>query len=189
MFSPIQPVRLFDEKIFALFNQWAGKWIWLDTVGIFFARDFEYVFIFCLLLFVFWNLKKYWRLVLGALISGAFARLVFVNIFYWLLPRARPFIENKVNLLIPYIPRPAFPSGHASFYFALATFVLLALRKIENPPKHWKLIAGLFFLSAFLIALARVFSGLHWPGDILAGIIVGIFSGWLVNKLFQKYLS
>jgi len=44
----------------------------------------------------------------------------------------------------------------------------------------------IFFIAAFLISLARVFGGIHYPLDILAGAIVGIFSGWLVERIYQR---
>ena len=43
--------------------------------------------------------------------------------------------------------------------------------------------AGIFFfLASFLIGLARVFSGIHWPSDILVGALVGILSAYLLRK-------
>ncbi len=55
------------------------------------------------------------------------------------------------------------PSGHSAGAFALA--VLLAFK---YPKYRW-----VFYIVALLIAFSRVFTGMHWPADILAGSIIG----------------
>lgn len=164
-----------DATLFLKINNLAGKYIWLDTLAIFFARYFEYILIFCLLLFLLIKFKKYWLMVVKGFLAAILARLVIVEFIRWLLPRPRPFVENAVNLLLDVSKSASFPSGHAAFYFAIATIVYFYNKR-----------AGiLFFAGAFLISLARVFSGIHWPSDIIAGAIVGIFSGWLIKKIFN----
>ncbi len=165
-----------DIYVFQLINGLAGKWIWLDTFGIFFAEYFEYILVFCLLLFLLKNFKKYWQMIWQAIFAGIISRVVFTEIIRLLLPRPRPFVENQISQLINHASTPAFPSGHAAFYFAIATVICFYNKK-----------AGfLFFLASFLICLGRVFCGIHWPLDILAGAIVGIFSGWLVIHFYRK---
>lgn len=166
-----------DSFLFEAINQWAGKFFWLDALAVFFARYFEFFLIFVLLVFLAKDYKKYWKILLEAAIAAVLARFVIVEVIRWLLPSPRPFVENNVNLLFNYDPSAAsFPSGHAAFYFAIAAVVYFYNKK-----------AGIFFfISAFLISLARVFAGVHWPSDILAGAIVGIFSGWLVSKVTKR---
>jgi len=164
--------------LFQQINGLALRSFWLDTFGIYFAKYFSYFLIFCLFLFILKNFKKYKQMVLEALISAIFTRVVVVSFIRWVLPRGRPFVENQVNLLLEHAPTSAFPSAHASFYFAIATVVYFYNKK-----------AGIFFfIASFLISISRVFCGIHWPLDILAGIVVGIFSGLLIHKIFQRYL-
>ena len=111
-----------------------------------------------------------------ALVSAAFARVVIVALIRWIWPRPRPFIENNVNLLLTHNSS-AFPSGHAAFFFALSTVIYFYNKKFGI----------LFFLASFLICISRVFVGIHWPLDILAGAVVGIFSGWLIHKIAKKF--
>lgn len=167
-----------DLYFFSLINQFAFKWFCLDALGIFFADYLGYILIFCLLLFLVVRFKKYWKMVVAAFISAAISRFVIVNLIRWLWQRPRPFVENNVNLLLTHNAA-GFPSGHAAFYFAIATVVYFYNKK-----------AGLLFFGAsLLICFSRVFVGIHWPADILAGILVGIFSGWLTNKFFKKFIK
>lgn len=169
---------IFDSYFFQLINQFAGRFLWLDNLAIFFAKYFEFFLIFILVLFLAKDYKKYWKMIVQAAASAILARLVIVEFIRRFWPRTRPFVENNVNLLFNYNPETAsFPSGHAAFYFAIATVVYFYNKK-----------AGiLFFISAFLISLARIFVGIHWPSDILAGTLVGIFSGWLVILFSRKF--
>ena len=168
-----------DSYIFHYINQFAGKNICLDSTAIFFAKYFEYLLILILLLFLLKNFKKYWPMIVQALGAAILARLVIVNIIRWIWYRPRPFIENHINLLIDKLNQASFPSGHAAFYFAISTIVYFYNKKTGI----------LFFIASFLISISRVFSGIHWPSDIFAGAIVGIFSGWIILKISKKFIK
>ena len=187
-------IKAFDSLLFHQLNQLALKNLWLDTLFIFFAQYFEYILLFILLLCLVKNFKKYWPMVILALFAAILARFGVAEIIRYLLPRFRPFVENSVNLLINYsVGKPSFPSGHASFYFALSTVVFLYLKKVY-PHTKFSVGAGVgFFLASFLISVSRVISGIHWPLDILIGILVGIFSGMAVilvsHQFCQRFFS
>ncbi len=168
----------FDLYIFNLINGLAGKWEFLDFLGISLAKYFSYFLLFCLVLFLFINFKKYWRMVFEALLTAVFVRFILVEIIRILYFRPRPFVNNPVNLLLSYHnPQEAsFPSGHASFYFALSAIIYCYNKK-----------AGiLFYIGSFLIVISRVFVGIHWPSDILAGAFLGVAMGLILNKIFKK---
>ncbi len=164
-----------DFFLFQQINQFAGTWWLLDNLAIFFAKYFGYILIACLFAFLIKKISKYWPMVVKAITAAVLARFIIVNIIRWLLPRPRPFIENEINLLLSPSALPSFPSGHAAFFFALSYIVYSYNKK-----------AGIFFfISAFLISFSRVFVGLHWPSDIITGALVGIFSAWLILKIFK----
>lgn len=167
-----------DLYIFNLINGFTGRWQWLDYLAMFFAQYFEYFLWLCLFLFLAINFKKYWKMVLEAAIAAVFTKFVLAEMVRWLWFRPRPFVAlNFIPLINQSAKEASFPSGHASFYFALSTIVYFYNKKL-----------GIFFyVASFFIVIFRVFVGVHWPSDILAGAVLGILIGWLLNKLFKKY--
>lgn len=117
-------------------------------------------------------------MIIESIVAVLLARFVVVSLIRWVLPRSRPFIIDNVNLLFEHSGS-AFPSGHAAFFFAVSTIVYFYNKKI----------GALFYLSSILIVLARVFSGVHWPSDILAGAVVGLLVGYSVYKISKKFLK
>lgn len=75
----------------------------------------------------------------------------------------------------------SFPSGHTSAAFCTATSVALRYRK-------WYFVAP-SYLFATSVAWARMYQGVHYPSDVLAGAIVGAGSawvGWKVQRWMEK---
>ena len=161
-----------DYFIFQQINNLAGRWAYLDGLGVFLAEYLAYALI-ALLFFLFWRNK---RVIFQSLLAGIFARFFIIELIRLFWQRPRPFVENEVNLLLEH-QEASFPSGHASFFFALS-FVAY---------KYNKKTGILFFVASFLISISRVFVGIHWPSDIIAGALLGVFSGWLVFKLTKRF--
>ena len=80
-----------------------------------------------------------------------------------------------------HLPRPsgltfdAFPSGHATFFLTLALVVYFL---------NYKKASIFFFLAALVIGLARIYLGLHYVTDILAGFALA----YLLSFAYRKYL-
>jgi len=94
-----------------------------------------------------------------------------------IIGRIRPFVVNTAAELLVAPPVDAsFPSGHTAVSFAAVT----ALKTAGNP--LWKPALVL----AVCISFSRLYLYVHWPTDILGGIIVGSLAGWLGTKLVEK---
>ena len=131
------------------------------------------------LFFVFGRDKKreLW-MIIQSFAAATVARFVFTEIIRYFYNRPRPFeVLQNVHQLISHETGGSFPSGNAAFFFALATGVFFY-------KKWWGV---LFYAFALAIGLGRVAAGLHWPSDILAGAVVGIFSAWLIKILLKDF--
>ncbi|MBU3942704.1 phosphatase PAP2 family protein [Patescibacteria group bacterium] len=164
-----------DLYLFNLLNQYALKWNWLDFLAVFFAEYLGYFLVIWIIVLAILNFKKYFKMVLESIFAGILARFGIAELIRLFWERPRPFIDNSVNLLFEH-NGPAFPSGHASFFFAISTIVYIYNKKL----------GVIFYFSSILIVISRVFSGVHWPADILAGTLVGILSALLIHKLMVE---
>jgi undecaprenyl-diphosphatase len=164
-----------DEELFQIIFSAAHRWAVLDVSGVFFARYAPYLlaFGFLILLAGANDWRKRWLLALEAALAVLLARGIVTEAIRFFVSRPRPFEVLRIETLIPQEGGGAFPSGHAAFFFALATLVFLYNRR-------WGL-AYLFF--ALLIGIARVFSGIHWPADIILGMLVGMGSALAIRAL------
>ena len=122
-----------------------------------------------------------WRrqdMAIVAIGSAVLARLGVAQIIKTLYDHPRPYwILENVQLLLAKEIEYSFPSGHTIFVFALAMGVYLYNKKVGR----W------FFYAAGLVGLARIFVGVHWPYDIIAGAVLGILTTIICHKIFQKY--
>jgi len=118
--------------------------------------------------------EKIGYLILGAT-SVILSRLIITEAIRWIWHRPRPFVDQQVNQLIEHSASGSFPSGHIAFLFALSAAIYFFNKKIG-----W-----LFFGLSFLIGLSRIFVGIHYPLDILGGIVVGILSAVLLKNFIN----
>ncbi len=93
-----------------------------------------------------------------------------------LIGRVRPFVVNpSVELLVAPPLDASFPSGHTAVSFA-AVFALKASGSpLWKPALVW----------AILMSFSRLYLYVHWPTDILGGIVVGALVGWAGTKLIS----
>ena len=95
-----------------------------------------------------------------------------------IVARTRPYNVNKtVKLLVPPLKDYSFPSGHTAASFASVSALYFAGRK--------KMAAGALVLSIF-IAFSRLYLYVHYPTDVLGGLIIGLLCGWIADWILKK---
>ncbi len=145
----------------------------MEVIIIFSAKYLGFVLLAVFLILFLKNRDP--KFLLIPLVSALVSRFVFTEIIRFFYFRPRPFVEKGITPLIEHASTASFPSGHAAFYFALSAGVY-----------HFNKKAGLwFFIVSATISLARVFAGLHYFTDILAGLVIGLLSYFLV-RIFSK---
>ena len=111
--------------------------------------------------------------------------LIFCNFLLKnIVARTRPFdIITTVGLLIKPPTDFSFPSGHTSAAFAAATALLLCKNKLPGIPA---------LVLAVLIAFSRLYLYVHFPSDVLGGIVLGVavaFAGYAIVDLIYKKIG
>lgn len=166
-----------DLQLFQLLNNLAGKNDILDFVGIFLASYAIWLLVFLILVLGFLPAKRDMILtrmntcqaLLAGLLGWGLARVIGLFLY-----RSRPYIIHEVNKLIEQLfTDKSFPSDHATIAFAIAWTIFLHSHKLGA----W------FLVSAVLIALGRVYVGVHYPSDVLAGALLGAISALVIKKL------
>ena len=96
-----------------------------------------------------------------------------------LRPSNDPTIMALIHLVKGYTGGSyGFYSAHASNSFAVATFVSLTVQNGR------KLLIPVAICFALLVSYSRIYLGVHFPGDVLTGMIAGTLIGFFVHKLF-----
>ncbi len=154
-----------NASLFSAINGWAGNRL-LDDVMIFAAK---YLIFLAFALFVVALVRAYLRGV--PVLVGPGVTLVLAFVFGLavaaLYAEKRPFQSHHVHLLIKHAPGQSFPSDHATAAFALALATLVFL---SRP------LGGLLLGLAVLIGFARVYCGVHYPGDIVGSLLVSVLA-------------
>ena len=139
-----------------------------------------FIIIFCL-----WKYKKTGAIIIILLaLSAGTADFTSASIIKYNVKRLRPCrdpIVSRTDITrVPCGTGYSFPSTHATDHFAMAAFLGLVFAR------KWRWIWLWAILWACSISFAQVYVGVHFPVDVLAGALYGMFVGWLLSLLFKK---
>ena len=174
-----------DQSFFYILNGLLGNNGFFDVI----IKFTSVYLVYCvpLALLISWFIYKNDRdhiAMLKATIASVFMWQVPTRIIAWLWYRPRPIVAlADTKELMFHVPSYSFPSDHSTFLMALASyFYLLGYKKV-----------GIWTgIIAIIVGVSRVIAGLHYPGDILAGWLLGIIGAYLlflIDKLIEKYAA
>ena len=170
-------MQFFNEIIFRFIFYTLPHNGFSDALGIFCA---EYLSYFLIIGFLFLVLsQRSWRHRMYFFCEASLAIILssgiitgFFKFFYY---DPRPFMFYYFTPLINETGW-SFPSGHSAFFYALALI-------IWDTDHTW---GTVYFILVILMTSARVFVGVHWPIDIIAGAFVGIISAIAIRALLKS---
>lgn len=140
---------------------------WLDGPMLFISKmgDAGWFWITMGIVLLLWGIRnrKFVRYGLALLLCLGTTALICNVILKPLVGRIRPYDLLGFPILVPPLADFSFPSGHTSSSFAAATAIYAMNRK-------WGIAAYLF---AGLMGISRLYLGVHFPTDVLAGAVIG----------------
>ena len=168
-----------DLKIFDALNNLPGRLEWLDKLAVFFAKySVWFLVVFLVYIFLIKRHRDNVRMVATSLMSALIAKGIVVEIIRFFYHRPRPYSGREPEVYILILnDKWSFPSGHAAFMFALAMGVYF----------YNKTLGTIFLVVSILAGIARIYTGTHWPSDILGGAIIGILIALICSWLLKKY--
>ncbi len=175
--------RLDLNLLFALNHHHTPLWDWLMWQ---FSGNLLWLPLYFFVLFVFiksFHRQSIWIILLVILAIGT-SDFSSVHLFKETIKRLRPchnpFLMGQIVLVHNHCGGLyGFFSSHASNTFTLATIASLLVRK--------KYFTAMMFLWAIIVSISRVYMGVHYPSDIMAGACWGMIIGLLFYVL-TKYL-
>lgn len=118
-----------------------------------------------------------WTLLLALAIGALLTNVGLKN----LVARIRPYdFSDQVRLLVKPQADYSFPSGHTCASFAAA---VACWKKL---PRRYGILA---VILAVLIAFSRLYVGVHYPTDVLGGMLIGVFAGWAACRILRKHVN
>ncbi|HOK51438.1 MAG: phosphatase PAP2 family protein [Bacteroidales bacterium] len=161
----------FDTQLFLWLNQLHAPW--LDPIMWFFSLTKVWIPFYLLLAgwIVYYYRRMSWVILiaigLNIFLSDRISSGIIKPAVCRLRPSHEPSLQHRVHIVNDYRGgKYGFVSSHAANSFALAMFLSLLFKR-----RRWII---LFFLWAFLVSYSRIYLGVHYPGDIVGGALVGI---------------
>ncbi|NMH27503.1 phosphatase PAP2 family protein [Flavobacterium silvaticum] len=169
-----------DREVFLWLNNLGSETF--DPLWLLITKFTSWIPIFAIILYLTFK-RLGWRHAVLIIVCIALLLLLTdqtTNLFKYTVQRLRPGNNPELAKLMRIVQTRksfSFISGHASNSMAVAFFVYHVM-------KPYIKYLGFFFLWPLIFAYSRIYLGLHYPLDILCGYAYGIFTGWLLLRLY-----
>jgi len=175
-----------DKELLIWLNSYHTQF-W-DVIMMIFTRKEFWIPFYLVLLFQIYKTKGketlWW--IIGAFVlvflCDQISTQLFKNVIQRFRPSHDPTLEGIVNLVNGYKGgKYGFVSSHATNSFGVAIFTSLLFRN--------KLFSAFIFTWSLLIIYTRIYLGVHFPGDVIGGMVLGTVLGYLVYRLTQWWIA
>lgn len=165
---------MMNVALFTWLHEGAGNQPVLDFLSVMAAELTPYLVIACMAIYWFTTDHKGKRVVLEGAAVVAFGLFVnqLITIFYF---HPRPYMMGLCKPLIPHAPETSFPSDHVTLLFGAALALLFR--------SGWKSKGALLLIIAVIGAWGRVYTGLHFPFDMLGSFAVALFAVFILSVI------
>ena len=189
----IEQLKQYDRQATLWINQQNAPW--LDELMWFISSSTPFLLLIFIALF-YANRKRglqgMWIFLAFLLVSFALADLVSVRAVKGVFMRFRPSQHPELKEILNLYLQPngeiyrgglyGFVSSHAANFGALTTFIILNFK-----PQRFFLVLLIFV--HLLIIYSRVYLGVHYVSDVVAGSIVGVVCGWVVWRISHSIFN
>ena len=168
-----------NMEIFRLINNLANKNTVLDKIMIFFSKDiFMAVIAIVFILGVVKKNEEYRKASVNAFVITVINLILsfIIGSIYYV---DRPFVHNKVNLLMPHSADASFPSDHATGTMSIA----LGLGKYN------RILGVIMTILSIIVGFSRVYVGNHYPLDVIGAYIMALITNYLYNLVLKDKIE
>nr|WP_255287118.1 undecaprenyl-diphosphatase [Bacillus cereus] len=165
-----------DHKLFLLINNHVEKSGIIDNIMIFFAEYAQYMFPLLLIMLCLTKQvnSKFATFQVILAFSLTYTKIKLFKLFIY---RDRPFISHvDINQLVEHTANSSFPSNHATSAFVIAMTIWFFYKRLGTA----------CLILAIFISFSRVWVGVHYPFDVLAGATLGIFNALILHYFISK---
>ncbi|MGF1564069.1 MAG: phosphatase PAP2 family protein [Flavobacteriales bacterium] len=191
--SGLDVLKSFDEELFLFFNGLHAEW--LDMPMYILTKAWAWIPVFAWMAVKIWqrgaSARNFGVLLLGMGLTVAAADLTSYRLLKQQIKRYRPthhlVIGPNVHTVTDFKGNEyrggqyGFVSSHATNFFGIATFMFIILYRKSR-------YAWLFIWAGF-ISYTRLYLGVHYPADLVGGAILGMFLGWLIATVSQRFVQ
>jgi len=183
----IEKLEQWDRELFLWLNGKHSEW--LDQAMFYMTDKLFWIPVYILLLVVIYRafgFKNTIWTVVGVALVITFCDRVSVEFFKEVFQRYRPTHNLEIKDLVHKVNgygggKYGFVSSHAANFFGIAFFLFPILKKAHGFKALW------LFPWVIFISYTRIYLGVHYPGDIIGGAILGALIGHLIYLFFKKF--